>query len=47
MVGRRLVLGVLAGAAAVPALAQPRRDPPPDVADPRASHFVLGPPGRQ
>lgn len=46
-VGRRPLLGLLAAAAARPALGQPRRDPPPQVADPRASHFAFGPEGRQ
>ncbi|WP_246020575.1 alpha/beta hydrolase [Paracoccus subflavus] len=45
--GRRSLLGLLAAASAGSALGQPRRDPPPEVADPRSSHFAFGPEGRQ
>lgn len=50
--GRRRLLGLLAAtaattAAAIPAQAQPRRDAPPEIVDPRASRFVFGPEGRQ
>lgn len=44
---RRHLLALLAAAGAVPALAQPRRVPPPEIVHPRASSFALGPAGDQ
>ena len=44
---RRHLLSLLATSLATPALTQPRREPPPAIDDPRASHFAFGPPGDQ
>lgn len=44
---RRHLLALLAAGAAVPAMAQPRRDPPPGIDHPRASYFAFGPQGAQ
>lgn len=44
---RRRLLALLAAAAASPALAQPRSEPPPEIVHPRASHFAFGPKGDQ
>lgn len=44
---RRHLLSLLAATAALPAMAQPRREPPPKIDHPRASHFAFGPEGGQ